>query len=381
MNDNEGEEWWMEEETSLLRGIRDNDPDTTSLYCDRNWIQNMTDEDWEQLGRDIANNTHLTKVDLFDDALNDRTASFLFRGLTRSSSITNVNLSDNELSAAAVPSMVPFLQNANNLTYLGLSNNNIQSEGFNLLIRALRDSPIETLSCQSCGIESVEIDSEHMPRHLKMLLLFDNSINSDGCRGLARLLRGRDATLEFLSLPDNNIDDEGVEVLVDALQSNTSLRELYLQENGGISKQGKIMLLKLVNDVSSIEATLQSNHTLRKIHFFGDKQRSLQHINMATAINRLQEEAGRKKVIETQLNSVKRAEVAELQGVSQSLYSEINPLHLPEVLALVARHHGQGELYVALRSSIAGVISTVSRKEWPLWDTVSESRSNKRRRF
>ena len=381
MNDNEGEEWWMEEETSLLRGIRDNDPDTTSLYCDRNWIQNMTDEDWEQLGRDIANNTHLTKVDLFDDALNDRTASFLFRGLTRSSSITNVNLSDNELSAAAVPSMVPFLQNANNLTYLGLSNNNIQSEGFNLLIRALRDSPIETLSCQSCGIESVEIDSEHMPRHLKMLLLFDNSINSDGCRGLARLLQGRDATLEFLSLPDNNIDDEGVEVLVDALQSNTSLRELYLQENGGISKQGKIMLLKLVNDVSSIEATLQSNHTLRKIHFFGDKQRSLQHINMATAINRLQEEAGRKKVIETQLNSVKRAEVAELQGVSQSLYSEINPLHLPEVLALVARHHGQGELYVALRSSIAGVISTVSRKEWPLWDTVSESRSNKRRRF
>ena len=381
MNDNEGEEWWMEEETSLLRGIRDNDPDTTSLYCDRNWIQNMTDEDWEQLGRDIANNTHLTKVDLFDDALNDRTASFLFRGLTRSSSITNVNLSDNELSAAAVPSMVPFLQNANNLTYLGLSNNNIQSEGFNLLIRALRDSPIETLSCQSCGIESVEIDSEHMPRHLKMLLLFDNSINSDGCRGLARLLRGRDATLEFLSLSDNNIDDEGVEVLVDALQSNTSLRELYLQENGGISKQGKIMLLKLVNDVSSIEATLQSNHTLRKIHFFGDKQRSLQHINMATAINRLQEEAGRKKVIETQLNSVKRAEVAELQGVSQSLYSEINPLHLPEVLALVARHHGQGELYVALRSSIAGVISTVSRKEWPLWDTVSESRSNKRRRF
>ena len=381
MNDNEGEEWWMEEETSLLRGIRDNDPNTTSLYCDRNWIQNMTDEDWEQLGRDIASNTHLTKVDLFDAALNDRTASFLFRGLTRSSSITNVNLSDNELSAAGIRGMVPFLQNANNLTYLGLSNNNIQSEGFNLLIRALRDSPIETLSCQSCGIESVEIDSEHMPRHLKMLLLFDNSINSDGCRGLARLLRGRDAELEFLSLPDNNIDDEGVEVLVDALQSNTSLRELYLQENGDISKEGKIMLLKLVNDVSSIEATLQSNHTLRKIHFFGDKQRSLQHINMATAINRLQEEAGRKKVIETQLNSVKRAEVAELQGVSQSLYSEINPLHLPEVLALVARHHGQGELYVALRSSIAGVISTVSRKEWPLWDTVSESRSNKRRRF
>lgn len=167
------------------------------------------------------------------------------------------------------------------------------------------------------------------------------------------------------------------------------------------------MLLKLVNDVSSIEATLQSNHTLRKIFFYGVYQ-SLQHIKMATAINCLPEEAGRKKVIETQLNSVRRAEVAELQGVSQSPYSEINPLHLPEVLVLVGRHHGQGELYVALKSSIAGVISTVDREqclkqqiaekraeidaaeaelaaieaaEVHLVNTVSESHSNKRRRF
>ena len=114
------------------------------------------------------------------------------------------------------------------------------------------------------------------------------------------------------------------------------------------------------------------------------------------------------EVIDTQLNSGNRAELAELQGVSQSLYSEINPLHLPDVLSLVGRHHGQGELYVALKSSIAGVISTVDRKEClkqriaekrveieaaeaelaaieaaevHLLTTVSESHSNKRRRF
>ena len=45
------------------------------------------------------------------------------------------------------------------------------------------------------------------------------------------------------------------------------------------------------------------------------------------------------------------------------LYDEINPLHLPEVLSLIGQHQGQGELYVALKSSIAGVISTVNRKE------------------
>ncbi len=154
MNDNEGEEWWMEE--TSLRGIRDNDPDITSLNCDENWIQEMTDENWEQLGRDIANNTRLREVDLVDNALNDRTMQYFFRGLTKSSSITNVNLFDNHLSIAAARSMVPFLQNANNLTYLGLSDNNIQSEGFNELFRALSDSPINRLNCQSCGIESID---------------------------------------------------------------------------------------------------------------------------------------------------------------------------------------------------------------------------------
>ena len=130
------------------------------------------------------------------------------------------------------------------------------------------------------------------------------------------------------------------------------------------------MLLKLVNDVSSIEATLQSNHTLKNVdvqsnnYYCFDRDH---HISNATRINSSASNpyrVGRAKVIETQLNSVIRAELGELQGVNHSVYSEINPLHLPEVLALVDRHHGQGELFVALRSSIAGVISTINRKQF-----------------
>ena len=128
------------------------------------------------------------------------------------------------------------------------------------------------------------------------------------------------------------------------------------------------MLLKLVNDISSIKATLQSNHTLTEIilrAYYSEDTQIRELIHMATEINRdrLPEKAGRKKVIEMLLNSVRRAELAELQGVHHSLYNEINSLHLPEVLALVGRHHGQGELYAALRSSIAELISTVNRKE------------------
>ena len=203
---------------------------------------------------------------------------------------------------------------------------------------------------------------------MKSLELSENSINADGCRELAKLLQGEDDTLRELDLKDNAIDDEGVEILTNALQNNTSLKTLDLKGNG-ISSRGKMMLLKLVNDISSIEATLQSNHTLRNIYivpFLQDDQ--IQgHIKMATMVNsrniRNPEAAGKAKVLQFQLHSDRRAVLSELQGVTKSIYSEINPLHLPEVLALASQHHGQGELYTALKSTIAGVISTVNREQ------------------
>ena len=139
------------------------------------------------------------------------------------------------------------------------------------------------------------------------------------------------------------------------------------------------MLLKLVNNISSIKATLQSNHTLTEvqvssIYSRNDVEKQIQrHVNMATSINlrcciklgfqHNPEAVGKEKLFFTQLSSSKRAELAELQGVRQSLYSEISSLHLPEVFALVCRYHGQGELYVALKSSVVGIISIVNRMQ------------------
>ena len=45
------------------------------------------------------------------------------------------------------------------------------------------------------------------------------------------------------------------------------------------------------------------------------------------------------------------------------MYSEIDPLHLPEVLALVGHYHDQGEVYVALLSSIMALFSTMNQKK------------------
>jgi len=362
--------------SDIWQRVRQNDRDTTEV--DENGdgvrIQNMTDEEWEELGRDISNNTHLEELRLYDGALNVHKMSFLFRGLTRSSSINHLRLLNNGLSVAGMRSMVPFLQNSNKLTSLYLDDNNIQSEGFNVLFRALRDSSIELLRCITNGIESIEIDSDRIPRNLKALDLDDNRINADGCRGLVRLLQGGDSALKYIWLNDNRIDDEGVAILVDALKSNTSLKELILKGND-ISMEGERLLLKLVNDVSSIRATLQSNHTLRQVTVKDissyeslDADDKIQKcIDMATRINRNYESnleaAGREKVIASHLDSENRALLCRLQEVDHSVYSEINPLQLPDLLSLIGRRHGQGELYAAVSSSLMTLFSTVNRKK------------------
>ena len=325
----------------------------------------------------MANNTHLTKVDLSQCNMNDRKISSLFLGLRRSNTIKEMDLYSNYFGTAGARSLVPFLQNANNLTQLELAANNIQSEGFNMLFRSLRNSPIETLNCSCCGIESIDIDIEHAPRNVKDLFLWGNSIDANGCHELAKLLQGGDATLRRLSLNENEIDDDGVEILVEALQNNTALTELNLEDNEDISKQGEIMLLKLVNDTSSIEATMQSNHTLTKLHVIGtyraeewvagdEIQRNIDFILLLniTFSERGPIAVGKEKIIRTQLNSARRVELRRLQEqeVEHFVFSEIDPLHLPEVLSVVGRRHGQGELYVAMLSSIMSLFSTMDRE-------------------
>jgi len=360
--------------SEIMRRVHQNGPYITAFEGggELNWIQNMTNEDWEELGRGLSNNTRLETVRFYGGALSDHRVDILFQGLTRSSSIGKLSFCDNELSVAGVQSMVPFLQHANSLRELNLSQTHFKSEGFNMLFRALRNSPIERLTCCSCGIASIQIDTEHIPEHLTYLNLNSNIIDADGCRGLVELLQREDSTLLSLCLNNNTIDDEGVTILVDALQNNTSLTSLNLLNNDGISNHGMTILLKLVNDVSSIKATLQSNHTLQNIYINpgepSDPNQKIQtNIKMATEVNVKNrystEAAGREKVIQTQLHVTNRVELCRLQDVNHSVYRDIDPLHLPEVLSLIGRHHGCEELYLALSSSVMALFSTVNMKK------------------
>ena len=361
--DSSGSEDWSFAALVRLQRLHDFYPFLNAIGGDDlHDIQNMTNANWKVLGKYITTTRNYDTVCFSDGVLNDLRMVFLFRGLKRSNSIRKLQLNSNELSVAGLQSMGPFLNNAHKLRILNISNNNLQSEGFNFLFRELHNSSIEALNCSNCGIESIEIDSDHIPKKLRELHLANNIINADGCRGLATLLEWGDTALNSLNISRTQIDDHRLAILVNALRRNTSLGTLRLMGNDGISERGRIMLLKLVNDISSIKATLESNHTLTDIMGSFDNDEIQRQINIATNINSWEETAGVEKVLRTQLRSSVREKMAAIQGINHSVYNEIDPLHLPEVLSLIGQNLGQGNLFVALKSTIMGLLSTEDLK-------------------
>ena len=187
--------------------------------------------------------------------------------------------------------------------------------------------------------------------------------------------------MKTLNLNDNSIDDEGVEVLVNSLKHNKTLNRLFLKKNINITKKGCLAILKLLIDISSIKNTYNSNHTLKvdldppigsdeRIVNVSDvlpsQKDAIYVIRYIKALIKTNEERnpGRAKVIETQLNSVTRAFMCRLQGIEysyESIFSDIDALVLPEVLALVAEEHEQTELFHMLVTVAPDLSSIVNR--------------------
>ena len=132
------------------------------------------------------------------------------------------------------------------------------------------------------------------------------------------------------------------------------------------------LVLKLLNDISSIESTLQSNHTLRMMTFEGtsssctDIDREIQRTLAINTSNRENPDAAAKqKVIQTQLNSQKRAQFRRLQGLDddkKSPFTDLGPLLFPEVLAIVDKNFLLTELFELFRTCVADLWTTISRK-------------------
>jgi len=324
---------------------------------------------WRLLGQYISNDT-LDEFDLDGCDLTDQQMASLFSELVRSP-LSELDIRNNSFGIDGVRCMIPFLENSPNLSVIDLSrNNNINSECFEVLIKALRGRPIRTLRLWKCNITDISALEIYSLPNLQKLNLMENNIGREGGIVLSNMLQKEDTMLEALYL-DNTGIDEGTEILVNSLKHNTKLNSLTLKENN-ITMGGYVALLKLLNNISSIENTYNSNNVLTtlKLGHHDKKSGIIGKINSVVRKNKNSPNshaAGRAKVIKYQLNSQIRKKMCEFQGVEYSaednnVLADIEPKLLPTVLALIGTHHGQSEFYTSLMPIVPDLMSFIDRR-------------------
>ena len=380
--------------TIRIKRIRSNDPETDKLFVEWRDATKFSDLAWRLIGRYIANNTHLKYLDI-RNALCDSKASMLFSELVGSSSLKSLNFFANNFGTTGIQRMVRFFQNSPNLSFIDLSySNHINTAAFEVLVNALDGKCVKKLDLINCCIDDVSALGNVTLPHLQTLNLNDNSIQNignissytalenldlnnnnigtDGCRVIAHLLQKEDTNLATLHLDDNDINNEGAEIIANSIKHNTKLKILHLVGSNNITEMGYTAFLKMLTDISSITNTYNSNHTLTDLSLpLLTKTRTMnvrkpiwRHIKNMLNINE-DISAGKEKIIQYQLNSSNRTELSDLQGITcpthNSLFAQIDPVVLPDVLSLIGRHYSQNDLYCALITTASDLTSLVNK--------------------
>jgi len=282
-----------------INGIKNNQPNVINeLKMGSSIAEKFNDLAWKLLGRYIANNTHLEKVDLIQCGITDEKMTLLFGELTHSTSLTHLNLSDNSFGIDGLRHMVPFLQNSPNLSRLQFGrfdifrirrNINFDSDCFELVVQTLHGRPPEGesligLIIGSCNITDISALDRYTLTNLRSLQLNNNEIGNDGCRTLSNMLQQEGSNLECLNLDNTGINDEGVTLIATSLKHNTKLNALSLQRNNNIKEGGHLVFLKLLIGVSSIKNTFNSNNTLESLNLGQVPNSTKEHVQSGIQI-------------------------------------------------------------------------------------------------
>jgi len=337
-----------------INEIRNNNPNVKLFQMTCADVASLGELAWELLGQYIANNTHLNAIKLGTCGINNNHMRLLFQGLIRSDSIVEIDMSNfnptihdahfNQVGLVGIQCMIPFLKTSPQLINLNLYGNRcLNNEGFQLLINTLDGGPIEEFNLGLCSITDISaLGSVSLPR-LRMVTLNDNKIGGEGIIMLSNILQKETSTLTRLHLGNVGIGDEDIKILADSLKYNTKLSFLDLTGNE-ITEIGYRTILNLLNDISSIENTYKSNHTLTDLflnyraYIINNEtpimKKIKRHIDSAITMNRQYSDGdnahtGRVKVIHTQLNSANKMELAAVQGIEysyDSMFSGVDAL-------------------------------------------------------
>jgi len=350
-----------------IRDIKENVSAINHFHLFEQDANRFADLAWRLLGRYIANNIHLKQIELDECGITDHNMTLLFRELTGSTSLEKIDMTSNEFGIEGLRCMIPFLQNSPQLKSLWFGGIDMETEGFNMLINALDESTVKVLIVDCCNVTDISLlGTCNISNHLEEINLLGNHIGREGCIILSNLLQREGSPLKVLCLSHTGVTDEGAEIIATSLKHNKKLKELHLVDNS-ITEEGHKVFLKLLVDISSIESTYNSNHSLKKCSLieYGTPISEMQSlIKDACEMNR-NSNPGREKVINYQLNSQTRKKLCELQGIEYingNIFADIEPILLPKILALIGERHGQSELYTALIPTAPDLLSYIDRK-------------------
>jgi len=121
--------------------------------------------------------------------------------------------------------------------------------------------------------------------NLRSIRLTKNPIGSRGCSHLAEVLRGPGTKLVELSLSDCHLNDNSIKILTKAIKNNKVLRHLLIDRNPDITRIGYSRLSKLLCNKSSVNATYDSNHTIKCIASANQRVRITRNFRKSLVLN------------------------------------------------------------------------------------------------
>jgi hypothetical protein len=191
------------ESATLLRDILRRNKTMTTLDLSENAF-GETNGAVECIADGLGSNSTLLKIDLSYCAMGDGGVSTLMQALgSRNATLQKLNLGSNLISSNGAGELLETMEESCRITDLDLHSNHIRNEGASLVARAMEKSALPNLT---------------------RLSLYNCGIGDDGC----------------------------IE-LVSALEQNTSLLQLDLRQNNGLSDRTFLALAKSLPDIKVLQ--------------------------------------------------------------------------------------------------------------------------------
>jgi hypothetical protein len=249
------------DEARLLGTVLRNIPSLQSLDLARS---DLGSAGLAESARELWHNTSIKVLDLSGNALRGMESAVLLRDILRhNKTITALRLYGNTFGrfASAVEFVADGLRSNSTLVKIDLSMCALGDGGVFALARTLgsRNTTLQKLalgdnSITSTGVGVLLEAMERNSNNITDLELDENPIGNSGARLLAGSL-GNNAlpNLTRLSLSNCEIDDAGLIALVSNLEQNTSLLQLDLSDNHGVSERSFLALAESLPKIKVLQ--------------------------------------------------------------------------------------------------------------------------------